>query len=128
MKNHCPTCTCKAENLRVSIWGMYDCHLFRKYEGATVRELIRNWLRHISQPIPANVGGRDVDDLGPTALCSAIVLDGDTELRRVGAMVHPDYRTRRPKSCRAVLAYWRALKADPDIPRLLRKQYGEASP
>jgi hypothetical protein len=102
---------------------MYDSHLFHKYEGATVREVIRNWLRHISKPIPASVDGRDVDDLGPTALCPAIVLDGDTELRRVGEMVHPDFETRGPKSCRAVLAYWRALRADPDIPRLLAKQY-----
>lgn len=108
----------KPKNLRVSIWGMYDTHLFHKYGGATVDEVIVNWLSHIAEPIPAMVGEKKVDDLGPTSLCPAIVLDGDKELRRVGEMVHVDFKTRSPR-IKDVERYRRALKADPDIPRIL---------
>ena len=104
---------------RVSIRGMYDMHLFHKIEGRTVDEVIDNWKKHIAQPIPAIVGDRIVDDMGPSVLCPAIVLAGDKELRRVGKMVFPDHNTRRPKSEEDVEAYREALLSDPDISRLL---------
>ncbi len=113
---------------RVSIHGMFDCHLFKRYTGSTVDAVIESWLEHISKPIPANLCGEKVDDLGPTYLCPAIVLCGDREIRRVGKMVIADTKTRLPRA-NEVEAYRQALLADPDIPRLLaddqasRKRY-----
>lgn len=103
---------------RVSVHGMFDSHLFYPYRGATVDELIENWLAHIADPIPARVGHREVNDMGPTMLCPAIVLSGDRELRRVGDMVSPDDKSRIPKK-EEVEKYRSALLDDPDIPRLL---------
>ena len=111
--------------MRVSIHGMYDCHLFHQYTGATVDEVLMNWLEHISKPIPAIMYGKRVDDIGPTSLGAAIVLEGDKELRRVGDMVFArviDYgkATQRVEpDLQALIAYRNALLSDPDIPRLL---------
>jgi hypothetical protein len=111
--------------LRVSIHGMYDCHLFHPYTGRTVDEVLMNWLEHISKPIPAIMHGQRVDDIGPTSLGPAIVLYGDKELRRVGKMVFArvtDYgkETQRVEpDLQALIAYRRALLDDPDIPRVL---------
>ena len=102
---------------RVSIFGMFDRHLFWQYTGGTVDEVISNWLAHIANPIPAIVGDEQVDDMGPTALCPATVLYGKKELRRVGNMVH--VRSGRKPNPADVEAYRAALLADPDIPRLL---------
>ena len=105
--------------LRVSIWGMYDCHLFHKYTGSSVDEVLENWQNHIEKLIPAQFSdGTKVEDLGPTALCPAIVLDGNRELRRVGKMIFADYKTRRPAR-KDLQAYRRALLADPDISNIL---------
>jgi hypothetical protein len=104
---------------RVSIHGMFDCHLFWKYEGKTVDEVIQNWRDHISRPIPAIVGGNKVDDLGPTWLCPAIILSGDKELRRVGEGIFTDYTARKPRSEKDVEKYRAALLSDPDISRIL---------
>lgn len=102
---------------RVSIYGIFDSHLFHRYTGNTVDEVIDNWLAHIAKPIPAIVGGKRVDDMGPTALCPAIVLHGKKELRRVGYMVFP--RENGAPEKKDIDAYRAALLADPDIPRLL---------
>jgi len=99
-------------------------HVFHKYEAATVEDIIAKWLDHISKPIPAIVGDREVDDLGPTSLTPAILLCGDKEVRRVGKMVHVEYKTRKPKNMQDVEEYKKALLKDPDITRLLLKQYG----
>lgn len=105
----------------MSVHGIYDMHMFHRYEGATVDELVDNWIAHIANPIPAIVGGVEYADIGPTALCPAIVMCGDKELRRVGPMVHT--RDRKPKP-EDVEIYKAALLADPDIPRLLAKTGG----
>src|SRR5699024_5092470 len=102
---------------RVSIWGIYDMHLFHKYDGSTVDEVIDNWLAHISEPILAIVGERKIDDMGPTDLCPAVVLAGEIELRQVGKMVH--VRKDRKPDQEDIESYRQALLADPDIPRLL---------
>lgn len=83
---------------RVSCYGMYDCHLFHRFEGATPEEIATQWRAH-KDP-----------ELGDTLLCPVLVLEGDKELRRVGKMAH----------CEAELQQWiDACNADPDIPRLL---------
>lgn len=110
---------------RVLIHGMYDMHLFHLIEGATVDEVIKNWLRHNAVKQPAIVGDREVDDMGESMLCPAIVMRGDTKLRRVGQMVFTERSSgkQRSKPDPAKLeAYRAALKADPDITRLLAKR------
>lgn len=107
------------EELMISIVGMYDMHLSHRVKGATVDEVIENWKTHIASPIPAIVGEREVEDLGPSSLCPATVLLGKKEVRRVGKMVHPDWNTRAPSSEQDVEQYRQALLVDPDIPRLL---------
>jgi hypothetical protein len=106
---------------RVSIWGMYDMHLFHRIKGCTVDEVIDNWLAHNRKKQPAIVGDCEVDDMGQSSLCPATVLCGDKELRSVGKMVFPNY-DKRGKQARPeeLEAYRAALKADPDIERLLR--------
>jgi hypothetical protein len=95
---------------RVSVYGMYDCHLFHRIPGASPDEIIENWHQH---NIMDNAG------LGPTALCPVIVIaDNDKELRRVGPMVMPEREDK--------LDEWReALLADPDVMRLLAGSSGE---
>lgn len=105
---------------RVSIHGMYDCHLFHEITGSSIDEVISNWVKHISKTIPAIfAGGQKVSDLGPSCLCPAIVLDEHgKELRRVGKMVFPDYSTRTPDPT-SLAKYREALLSDPDIANLL---------
>ena len=107
----------------VSIHGMYGCHLFHQIPGATVDEVIANWMAHNEVLQPAIVGGRPVPDLGPSILCSAMVMGADDkELRRVGGMIFPEGETRQPKCPEEVEAWRAALLADPDIPRLLAQR------
>ncbi len=88
---------------RVSCYGMYDCHLFHKFEGGSAEEIAAKWQAH-KDP-----------EIGETSLCPVIVLEDDKELRRVGKMVF------RP----AELKQWiDACNADPDIPRLLAQRTG----
>lgn len=114
----------RGEAADVKIYGMFDCHLFHRYEGATVDDVIASWRKHIAAPIPATFkDGTSVDDLGPTDLCPAIVLDADgTELRRVGTMVH--VRGREPDAG-LLREYRAALLADPDVPRLLALRHND---
>lgn len=95
---------------RVSVYGMYDCHLFHRIPGASPDEIIENWQQH---NILNNAG------LGPTALCPVIVVaDNGEELRRVGPMVMPEREDK--------LDEWReALRADPDVMHLLPAPSGE---
>lgn len=121
----CDYCVSGITATRVSIMGMYDMHLFHKVEGATVDAVIDAWVKHIAEPIPATIGSRYVDDLGPSWLCPAIVLDDSgKEIRRVGKGVWPEEKRRKPRSGDDVEAYRQALLGDPDIPRLLMEQYG----
>lgn len=103
---------------RVSIYGVYDCHLFHRITGETVEAVIKNWLGHNSHKHPATVDGVDCDDLGPSMLCPAIVLHHDKELRRVGKMVQMS-ADGKPRSWKELNDYKDALLKDPDIPRLL---------
>lgn len=99
---------------RVSIHGMYDCHLFTSYKGATVRDIAVSWRAEHDTPD---------DQYGPVTLCPAIVLRDGKELRRVGSMVHCLYKFSdkdAPAKQQAQLERWiAACEADPDIPRLL---------
>jgi hypothetical protein len=118
----CPNCGNKFDEMpadRLSIHGMYDMHLFHKIEGKTVDELIDNWRQHIAEPIPAIVGERKIDDMGPSWFCPVIVMSGKTELRRVGKGIWPDYKKRAPRDEQDVSDFRAALLNDPDIPRLL---------
>ena len=122
MNETCKTCEQEipAENMadELSISGMFDCHLFCRFSGNTVDEIIDAWRDQISKPYPAIVGGREVGDLGATALCPIIVLGNGEELRRVGPMVSLEWSTRQPQEDK--LAKWRAAAlADPDITKLL---------
>lgn len=85
---------------------MYDCHLFRRANGSTVREVAADWQQE-----------RDVPDecYGEPMLCPVIVLDGTKELRRVGTMVHPGSE----KEGEQLKRWIEECEADPDIPRLL---------
>jgi len=83
---------------RVSCWGMYDAHLFHRFEGLTPEEIAEKWKTHKDPKY------------GKTMLCPVIVLEGDKEIRRVGPAVH--HEDGLPK-------WLSACNADPDIPRLL---------
>lgn len=103
---------------RVSVHGMYDCHCFEPFTGKTPDALVDSWLEFIKEPTLATFSkGGPQHNIGVPDLCPAIVLDGDeNELRRVGVWV----RAREGKPDPAeVAAYRAALKADPDIPRIL---------
>lgn len=101
-------------NLRVLIWGMYDCHMFHGIKANSVEGIIEKWLEHNSKPTACFFEGSDrPHNLGPSALCPAIVLNGDKELRRVGNMIHDKDQDLEP--------YRKALLADPDISRLLKE-------
>lgn len=104
----------------VSIFGMYDMHLFHRYDGSTVDEVIANWISHISKPIPASIDGVHVDDMGPTFLCPARVTVNGKDIRSVGDMVL--VRTGRMPDLEELKKYREALLADPDIPRLLAEK------
>jgi hypothetical protein len=92
--------------VRVSCYGMYDCHLFHRFDGSSPDEIAAQWKAH------------DDPECGRTSLCPVIVLgDDDKEMRRVGKMVFHE----------AELQQWLdACNADPDIPRLLAQRTGEA--
>jgi len=124
-KTKCPTCgqDMPPKAMRVSISGMYDCHLFHSFTGKTVDDVIANWIAHNATPNPAIVSGRKVDDLGPAELCPAIVLsDTGKELRRVGPMVFYDLKIKLGEKPKQLKLYREALMADPDIPRLLMER------
>lgn len=108
---------------RVSIHGMYDCHLFHKIEATSVEGIVQSWLDHNKNPIPRKfIDGREVPDIGPSSLCPAIVLDENgKELRRVGQMVLPKYPSRAPDPEKVEL-YVQTLLKDPDISRILAQQ------
>lgn len=123
--SQCKTCgqNIPLRDMRVAINGMYDMHLFEKFTGASVGEVAANWIEHCKEKHPAIVGDRKIDDLGPTALCPITVLGTnrvtgkDSELRRVGAMVHPNR-----DDTSAMLARWvAAAQGDPDISRILKE-------
>ena len=102
---------------RVSITGLYDCHLFTGFEGHTVDEVIDNWRKHNATPNPAIVGGHKVNDLGPADLCPAIVIDGNgKELRRVGKMIFWKGEQTSDAEVQRLRTAW---LEDPDIPFLL---------
>lgn len=101
-------------DLRVSIHGMYDCHAFCKFEGATIDEVIENWKEH-SRSSPY------VEKYGPTSLCPIIVTGTNQatgvkfEIRRVGKMVMDS-----SEKYAGDLEEWRnAAFADPDIAKIL---------
>ena len=90
----------------VSLWGMYDNHTFKPYIATTVDGLIAAWRN-------------DLRDDNGIALCPIIVKSGSKELRRVGAMLHPDYDKGVPMNEVAVSAFREVVLADPDISRLM---------
>lgn len=110
---HCGSTVAAPTATRVSIYGMYDMHLFHNIGGNSVDEVIALWQQHNKEPHPANVAGNYVGDLGKSCLCPAIVMSGDKELRRVGPMVFKDDEK--------IEEYRAALKADPDIATLLKQ-------
>lgn len=91
---------------KVSVWGMYDCHAFERYQGRSVDEIFNAWLDHKPDPT-----------YGETALCPIIVMHNDKELRRVGPMVHG---RQGPENAIAMRKWLAAAKADPEIESILR--------
>ena len=105
---HCGAST-EGKADRVSLWGMYDDHTFKKYKSSTVEELIGEWRKDLES-------GDDI------ALCPIIVLSGKKELRRVGNMLHPSHgNTRGPRDEEEVLRFQEEVLADPDIARLMTR-------
>ena len=94
---------------RLSFWGMYDNHTFKRYSPKSVDDLISQWRR-------------DLADDEPISLCPVTVLSGETELRRVGEMLHPNYQAKVPRDEHAILKFKRDLMSDPDVRRLLLKE------
>lgn len=119
----CPHCGNPTEvAVRVSVHGMYDTHLFHRVEANSIKGVIEAWEEHNASPNPAIVGGVEVDDLGPSALCPVDVMTADREsIRRVGTMVFPG----SPRYADQLESWRSAVEADPDIRRLLAKQEGE---
>ena len=108
----CPSCGVTQEVYPDSapIYGMNDDHTFKKYDKAkNVDDLLSLWREDIAK-------GHDI------SLCPVRVYAGKKQIREVGKMLHPDYRTRQPKDETAVEAFRIALKCDPDIPRLMATQ------
>ena len=100
-------------DLRVSVHGMYDCHLFTRYDGATPEAIVEAWLAENANPH---------ERYGTVSLCPVCVLDGTRELRRVGPMIHYDYATKKSRDPTPWLV---AVNADPDIRRLLAEGKGK---
>jgi hypothetical protein len=102
---------------KVSISGMFDCHLFCSFSYGTVDDVIAAWIRKYKEPnmVKFSKDGK-ANDIGPPALCPAIVSYNEIELRRVGPMVHDANDTE------TIQKYRKALLADPDIPRLLQEK------
>lgn len=108
-----------AERVVVSI--LFDSMQFAPLSGTTVQEIFDNWVAMNSKPIPAIVGGREVEDMGQADLCPLIVCCDDRELRRVGPMLHPDHRVRgKVRNQGDVKKWFEECLNDPDIPRLLK--------
>jgi hypothetical protein len=88
---------------------MHDNHTFKEFRARSIDDLIEQWRKAM------------VDDTG-LALCPIIVLSGDKELRRVGRMLHPAYKTPSSNSWPDVDAFRAEVLADPDISRLMEGQ------
>lgn len=111
MSDHvCPTCGADLPD-RLGLWGMYDNHTTKRYWAATVDDLIEQWRADIA-----------ADPQSIISLCPISVLARKKELRRVGEMLHPDWKARPsvPKDEAAVERYRAAALADPDITRLMK--------
>lgn len=107
---------------QVSVWGMFDCHLFHKFDQGSVDEIIAEWKELNSKPYIPTDGGYLGVDLGPMSLCPIIVLRDSEELRRVGKMVHAKCGGKRGACDEAALDEWRsAALADPDVQALLSR-------
>lgn len=98
---------------KVSIYGMFDCHLFHKFTGNSVDAVIEEWKAMCGKPNMALRSDGTKCDIGPPALCPAIVLHNKVELRRVGQMVY------RVTDEDGIESYRATLLADQDITRLL---------
>jgi len=104
---------------RVSISGMFDNHCFHKFNARSVDGLIFLWLAFNSTPNYMRHSEHDKPyDAGPVDLCPAIVISDDKEMRRVGEMVHIDYKTKLP-DFNKLEEYRQELLNDPDISSLL---------
>lgn len=126
MKNEIELVTCpgcghsfdRYEPDRVSIYGMYDCHLFHRFEAGSVEKIVADWIEHNSTPTPGRfISGDETNDLGATSLCPVIVLCGKKEIRRVGQMVHASRSRGYDKE--KLQAWIDAVNSDPDIGRIL---------
>ena len=100
--------------MKVSFWGMYEIHLFHKFEPRSVDHLLWLWFEHVHTKHPAIVGDREIDDLGPCYLCPATVTDDCGVERSVGKMLFPSSVTDRD-----ILEYKEALRKDDDVMRYL---------
>lgn len=121
MNNVCKTCGHPLPSTanRVSVYGMFECHLFQKFSGRSVDEIISAWVEDCAEDHPCKRRDGSVFDMGPSALCPAGVFCDDKELREVGRMVHS------PEDAEQLEAYREALKADPDIERILQEKSDE---
>jgi len=101
--------------VKVSFWGMYDMHLFHKYEPRSVSNLIEQWRVHNSTPSPAIVGGREVDDLGPTTLFLPTVVYSDGSERKLGGLPFECSSLNQRSSEKAIQKFCDAVRADDEI-------------
>jgi len=127
MEMICECCGGKTHTAdRVSIFGMYDNHTFKKFNARSVDGLIFLWLAHISKPnwMAYHSDPKDIFDAGPAELFPVRVMSGKKELRQVGCAVHVDYRTKLP-DFKKLEIFRQELLSDPDIPRLLAEGNGE---
>lgn len=88
---------------RVRFWWIHDNHTFTRLEGKSVGQILAH-MEEVKTPWGS--------------LCSAILLHGDEEVRRVGLSVYNNPSC--PEKWGADLSAWRdAIEADPDIRRIL---------
>ena len=119
----CPHCGAQVllKNVEVKFNGMYDMHLFTRFEGDSVYEVIANWKKHNASPNPAIVGDRKVDDLGKASLCPARIvaknpMNGKSVERSIGKMVMPESSYRTTEKVEEDLRQWlEDVSSDPDI-------------
>jgi len=89
---------------------MHDNHCFTKLKGETLKEVLAH-----ADEIESGVNGSH------GALCSAVLMSGDKEVRRVGTMAHARGSKDPKDHWEEGKAKWlKELMADPDVKRIMK--------
>jgi hypothetical protein len=95
---------------QIMFYFMHDNHAFTKLEGKTLKQV----LKHADEV--------ESDEWGSYgALCPAILMHDDKEIRRVGTMAHAGSSKAPKDKWEEGKAKWlKELQADPDVKRIMK--------